>query len=204
MKSNAVHYKYVFGPYYTEKVIIFYEMCRNIIDGIPKTFIMDNVRFHHSAEVSAFLQTRGHNIIFLPAYSTQLNPIELLFSKWKAIVKRSITVFDNQRLLEVLRSASTEITQNHFPTDKAGDFIQNGLFLRIFKKFHSGRPMVSFKADLALKLVKIIYMVRAAMLLTQSTLIRESNPRSRFLRSEPRFPRFSLLEHFNKIYSFQI
>ncbi|KII74961.1 hypothetical protein RF11_00206 [Thelohanellus kitauei] len=73
---------------------------------------MDNVRFHNSSSVSAFIQTRVYNIIFLPAYSPQLNPTELPFSKWKLIVKRSITVFGNERLYEVLRSASAEIIQN--------------------------------------------------------------------------------------------
>ncbi|KII63660.1 hypothetical protein RF11_06196 [Thelohanellus kitauei] len=112
-RSGIIHD--VFEPYNTEKFIVFLqEMCRNIADGVPKTFMMDKVRFHHSSEVSAFLQTRGHNIIFLPAYPpSQLNSIKFLFSKRKSIAKRSLkfsTIRNYWRFKEVHQKKSPKVT----------------------------------------------------------------------------------------------
>ena len=44
---------------------------------------MDNVSFHHSEPVSYLLETVGINVIYLPAYSPDLNPIEEVFSMIK-------------------------------------------------------------------------------------------------------------------------
>jgi transposase len=51
--------------------------------------IMDNVNFHKSALILECIQTNGHSVKFLPPYSPTLNPIENLFSKWKAFIRAS-------------------------------------------------------------------------------------------------------------------
>jgi len=51
------------------------------------TLIMDNVRFHHCAEIEENIKSNGHNVKFLPPYSPFFNPIENLFSQWKNIVR---------------------------------------------------------------------------------------------------------------------
>ena len=46
--------------------------------------ILDNLKVHDSARAEAALQARGAWFLFLPAYSPDLNPIEMAFAKLKA------------------------------------------------------------------------------------------------------------------------
>jgi transposase len=50
-------------------------------------FVMDNVAFHKVEEVREMIESTGHMIKFLPAYSPFLNPIENMFSQWKQLVR---------------------------------------------------------------------------------------------------------------------
>lgn len=49
--------------------------------------IMDNLSSHHRASVRTLIEARGCHLLFLPPYSPDLNPIELMFSKVKAWVR---------------------------------------------------------------------------------------------------------------------
>ena len=51
--------------------------------------IADNLAAHKGAAVQRAVATAGATLIFLPAYSPDLNPIELAFAKLKAIVRRA-------------------------------------------------------------------------------------------------------------------
>ena len=42
--------------------------------------VLDNVRFHHCAEIKTFLKSLNVEIMYFPAYSPDLNPIENVFS----------------------------------------------------------------------------------------------------------------------------
>ena len=42
--------------------------------------VLDNVRFHHCAEIKTFLESLDVEIMYLPAYLPGLNPIENAFS----------------------------------------------------------------------------------------------------------------------------
>jgi transposase len=50
--------------------------------------IADNLASHKVAGVREAIEARGAAMMFLPAYSPDLNPIEQLFAKLKAILKR--------------------------------------------------------------------------------------------------------------------
>ena len=50
--------------------------------------IMDNMRTHHVKEVRTLLQEAGLKLLYLPAYSPDLNPIENMWSKIKAILRK--------------------------------------------------------------------------------------------------------------------
>lgn len=43
--------------------------------------IADNVAFHRNQEIQILARANGHQLIFLPAYSPFLNPIEELFGQ---------------------------------------------------------------------------------------------------------------------------
>ena len=50
--------------------------------------IMDNVAFHKSEKAEALIRDRGAWILFLPAYSPDLNPIEMALSKLKTLLRK--------------------------------------------------------------------------------------------------------------------
>ena len=50
--------------------------------------IMDNWTVHHGVEVRDLVDAAGCELLYLPTYSPDLNPIEHLFAKVKAFVKR--------------------------------------------------------------------------------------------------------------------
>jgi len=50
--------------------------------------VMDNMRSHHAKNVKAVLNQSGLTYIYLPPYSPDLNPIEKLWSKIKAYLRK--------------------------------------------------------------------------------------------------------------------
>jgi transposase len=50
--------------------------------------VMDNLGSHKSERVRAAIAARGARLLFLPPYSPDLNPIELMFSKLKALLRK--------------------------------------------------------------------------------------------------------------------
>jgi transposase len=57
--------------------------------------ILDNVGFHKSERAAELVRQRGAWLLFLPPYSPDLNPIEMAFSKLKALLrKKAARTFD--------------------------------------------------------------------------------------------------------------
>ena len=50
--------------------------------------VMDNMRTHHVKEVKALFLEAGIKLLYLPAYSPDLNPIEKMWSKLKSILRK--------------------------------------------------------------------------------------------------------------------
>ena len=70
---------------------------------------MDNCPIHKREEVEDAVEARGASVIFLPAYSPDLNPIENCWSKVKSIL-RSIKPRTLEELLEALVQAFSSLT----------------------------------------------------------------------------------------------
>jgi transposase len=51
--------------------------------------ILDNLSSHKRAEARQLIEACGAALIFLPAYSPDLNPIEMAFSKLKSILRKA-------------------------------------------------------------------------------------------------------------------
>jgi transposase len=51
--------------------------------------IADNLSSHKSPHAQALLRAQGNDLIFLPPYSPDLNPIEMAFSKLKALIRKA-------------------------------------------------------------------------------------------------------------------
>ena len=49
--------------------------------------VMDNLSSHHRASIRTLVEARGCTLLFTSPYSPDFNPIELMFSKLKALVR---------------------------------------------------------------------------------------------------------------------
>jgi transposase len=79
--------------------------------------ILDNVGFHKSERAEALVKAKGAWLLFLPAYSPDLNPIEMAFSKLKALLrKRAARSFDaiSNALGEIVDLFSISECRNFF------------------------------------------------------------------------------------------
>lgn len=52
---------------------------------------MDNASFHKSNKTKEIIENNGHRLLFLPAYSPDLNPIENYWAIIKAKIKKVIS-----------------------------------------------------------------------------------------------------------------
>jgi len=70
---------------------------------------MDNLSAHKVAGLEALIRSRGAHLIYLPPYSADFNPIELVWSKVKTILRRlkARTLPD---LIDALKQALQAIT----------------------------------------------------------------------------------------------
>lgn len=79
--NGMEHFNIVDGAFNREIFIAFLEECfRNGVFQSNTVLVMDNVRFHCGQEVSDYLFARGVQVIMLPTYSPDLNPLENLFA----------------------------------------------------------------------------------------------------------------------------
>ena len=81
----------------------FVDYLRNIL--IPtlspdSIVVMDNMRSHHTQAIKDLLEQAGVQYLYLPPYSPDLNPIEKMWSKLKAFLRKA-----KVRLLEKLPDA---------------------------------------------------------------------------------------------------
>ena len=71
---------------------------------------MDNLSPHKSAETLGLIQQLGANVLFLPAYSPDLNPIEKMWSKVKACL-RSAEARTQSALIQAIALALASVTR---------------------------------------------------------------------------------------------
>lgn len=57
--------------------------------------VMDNASFHKSLKTKELIESVGCKVIYLPAYSPDLNPIEKFWANMKKWVKRQIRLHSN-------------------------------------------------------------------------------------------------------------
>jgi transposase len=71
--------------------------------------ILDNLSAHKPARVRELIECRGCELIYLPSYSPDLNPIEEAFAKIKSIL-RQVGARTKDALVEVLGEALSAIS----------------------------------------------------------------------------------------------
>lgn len=81
--------------------------------------IADNLGSHKVAGVRAAIEARGASLLFLPAYSPDLNPIEQVFAKLKALLRRA-----EPRTRESLWNTIGRML-DHFSPTECRNYLQN-------------------------------------------------------------------------------
>lgn len=71
--------------------------------------VLDNVGAHKPARILARIEAAGACVLFLPPYSPDLNPIEMLWSKLKALL-RATGASTREALDDAIAAAMTKIT----------------------------------------------------------------------------------------------
>jgi len=70
--------------------------------------VMDNLSAHKGERVKELIEQRGCQLVYLPAYSPDLNPIEEAFSKIKGLVRKA-EARSREALVEAIGSALSAI-----------------------------------------------------------------------------------------------
>ena len=86
--------------------------------------VMDNMKLHHAKAVKDLLDSSGVRYTYLPPYSPDLNPIEKLWSKVKALLRKF-----KARSPDALPNAIQHAFQNVSPSDCSGWFRSCGYAL---------------------------------------------------------------------------
>lgn len=82
-----------------------------------ETVIMDNLPAHKVATAREAIEAAGANLLYLPPYSPDLNPIEMAFSKLKSILRAAAprTVHDLWRVIaDALQRFTAQECRNYF------------------------------------------------------------------------------------------
>jgi transposase len=83
--------------------------------------VMDNLGAHRPKRVRELIEARGCELLYLPAYSPDLNPIEEALSKIKHILRR-IAARTKECLIEAMGRALVAVSA----TDVRGFFVHCG------------------------------------------------------------------------------
>ena len=78
--------------------------------GPGRIVVMDNLSAHKTQKVRELVEGAGCELLYLPPYSPDLNPIEEAFSKIKSIVRKA-EARTREALVEALGPALSSVTQ---------------------------------------------------------------------------------------------
>ena len=99
------------NPFYfkgsTNKAIFKIYLKEILMPSLPKDsyIIMDNASFHKGEEIEEIIKSAGVNLIYLPTYSPDLNPIEKKWAQVKSYYRKWSYYFEDKvQLLEMVLS----------------------------------------------------------------------------------------------------
>jgi transposase len=88
--------------------------------------VLDNLSSHKRARTRELIEAAGAELRYLPPYSPDLNPIEMIFAKIKRLL-RSLACRTRQALWQAMQSLLDQIS----PSDAANCFRHCGYTLRL-------------------------------------------------------------------------
>ncbi len=105
----------VFETYYVEKVLVPTTLHKGQI------VVMDNLSAHRPTHIRELLESRGCELLYLPSYSPDYNPIEEAFAKIKDLLRKA-AARRKEALVEAIGVALSAIS----PKDARGFFEHAG------------------------------------------------------------------------------
>lgn len=81
--------------------------------------IMDNLGSHKVAGIRTAIEARGAYLLYLPPYSPDLNPIEQVFAKLKALLRKAAA-----RTVDALWAAIGQLL-DRFPAPECANYFRN-------------------------------------------------------------------------------
>ena len=84
--------------------------------------VLDGLGAHRPQRIRELIEARGADLVFLPSYSPEMNPIEEAFSKVKALVRKEGARRVREALVEAIGRALRALT----PEDAASYFAHAG------------------------------------------------------------------------------
>ena len=87
------------GSCHTEVVDTYFE--KVLLPALPKgsVIVLDNASFHQSPSPHKLVTAAGCELLFLPTYAPDLNPIEHLWANLKAALRRRLPTAKNHALV---------------------------------------------------------------------------------------------------------
>jgi transposase len=89
--------------------------------SVGQIVVMDNLSSHKGPRVRKLIESRGCELLYLPPYSPDLNPIEEAFAKLKALLRRA-GARSREALIEAMSGALKAVTTS----DARGFFEHRG------------------------------------------------------------------------------
>lgn len=92
----------------THRILAFLRQLFRHIDG-PVTIIWDRLNSHRSPKVRTYVESRPNSqIVFLPPYAPELNPVEYLWCNWKMNRLANLAVLTLDDLVSEVRQSAFE------------------------------------------------------------------------------------------------
>ena len=95
--------------------------------------VVDNLSAHKVSGIRQCLENAGMGLLYLPPYSPDFNPIELVFSKLKALLRRAAA-----RSFDAICDALKTILEKFKPTECANYLKHTGYVQTCSMGFRSG------------------------------------------------------------------
>ena len=109
--KQILHYKIIND---SAKSDVFLDFIKNIPDIQNKYLFLDNASIHHSKILNHYIKLKHINMLFNVPYSPEFNPIEIMFSKLKKIVRDCNNNNNIKQLSLNITNAMSSITTNDF------------------------------------------------------------------------------------------
>ncbi|BCM93552.1 hypothetical protein IAD21_05443 [Abditibacteriota bacterium] len=76
---------------------------QDVLPHLPQgsVLVLDNARIHHGQSLKEAVEAAGHSLLYLPPYSPDFNPIELVWSWLKTKVRELAPRTDQQRKTDI-------------------------------------------------------------------------------------------------------